>query len=252
MTESPSTYAAPEGMPRKTPEPHPSVDTWIDYHAGKVSDAQAEELRRHLAGCRRCVDLVLDVEAFAAPSPPPAGAADFEKAAVWRTVQHAVEPRPRTVRRWPAVAAIAASLSIAALGLSAWSLQQGELNQLREQAASLSSLQSNAVILNLRPGSRERSSGSSITTVDLGDEPRMLVFILNLIEEVDYPDYEVRVVDSSAAEVARISELEISDLGNFQLALLPGTLGAGSYELRLFGLEGESDQQLETFPIRLR
>ena len=252
MTESPSTHATPEGMPRNTPQPHPSVDTWIDYHAGKVSEAQAEELRRHLARCRRCVDLVLDVEAFAAPSQPPAGAADFEKAAVWRTVQHAVEPRARTAWRWPAVAAVAASLSIAALGLSAWSAQQDQLHQLREQAASLSNLRANAVILNLRPGSRERSSGSSITTVDLDDEPRMLVFILNLVEDVDYPGYEVRVVDSTATEVTRVPELEISDLGNFQLALLPGTLGAGSYELRLFGLDGDSEQQLETFPIRLR
>lgn len=233
---------------------HPPVETWIDYFAGDVAGGKADDLRRHLTHCRSCVDLVLDLDAFAEPATPRVGAAaDFEKAAVWRTVKHALPTgRSARARHWPTVAAVAASVVFAALGLSAWTQRQEELNQLRSQIAAFSNLQANAVVLNLRPGTRERSSGGSAALVDLGDEPRMLVFILNLGEDVDAPAYEVRVLDSNGTEVARVPGLEISALGNFQLALMSDLFHTGGYELRLFGLEGESERQLETFTIQVR
>ncbi len=231
---------------------HPPAEVWIDYFNGTLTGEDANGVSRHLSHCRQCIDLILDLDAFAEPSQGADAAAEFEKAAVWRTVRNATSRSAAWHRPWPAWAAVAASLCIAAFGLSAWNLQQGELNQLRTQAAAFSQAPTNAVVANLRPGSRQRSSGGSVAAISVGEEPKMLVFILNLIDSVDYPEYEVRVFDSSDTEVARISDLELTDIGNFQLALLPGVLETGSYDLRLFGLTEGSGRLLETFPIRLK
>ncbi len=233
--------------------PHPPAEAWIDYFTGNVPGEEANGLSRHLSHCRQCINLVLDLDAFAEPATLEAGVvADFEKAAVWRTVKNTVDhgPLPRAWQ-WPTWIAVAASLCIAALGFSAWSAQRGELNQLRTQALALSKLSANAVVTSLRPGAQERGSGSSVTSISVGDDPRVLVFILNLVDPPDYPSYEVRVYDAGDAEVARIPDLEITNIGNFQLALPPGVLTAGSYDLRLFGLGEGSGLLLETFPIRL-
>ncbi len=250
MTESPSIQANPAS--------HPSADTWIEYHAGRMSDPDAEGLRRHLAGCRRCVDLVLDVDAFAEPSPPQTGdTADFEKAAVWRTVKHAVEtskgarpdhiPPASPVWRWPTIAAVAASLLFAVTGLS----QRGARIELESQVAELSRLQPNMQILDLRPGARERSSGGVDATVELSAAAGAIL-ILTPQDAVEFPAYEIRVLDAAGAEVKRVSGLEISEFGNFNLAVPPGAVATGSYELELVGLDDGLEEPIETYPIRLR
>ncbi len=232
---------------------HPPAEVWIDYFNGALSGEDANGLSRHLSHCRQCIDLILDLDAFAEPSSQSGPTTEFEKAAVWRTVRNVMTSRsPARLRQWPAWAAVAASLCLAVFGLSYWSLQHSELNQLRTQAATFSQAPANAVIASLRPGSRQRGSGGPAAAIAVGEEPKMLVFVLNLIDAVDYPEYEVRVFDSSDTEVARISDLELTDIGNFQLALLPGVLDIGSYDLRLFGLGEGSGRLLETFPIRLQ
>ncbi len=231
-----------------TLNPHPSVEMWIDYYAGKVPADENDGLRRHLSHCRRCLDLILDLDAFAEPEPPRAGgAADFEKAAVWRAVRGALESRSAgRPRRWPVVA-IAASLFFATLGLTQWSTRV----ELESRVAELTRLQANMVIEDLRPGARERSSGGVDATVDLSTEAGTIALILNLVDDVDFPDYELRVFDAAGIEVERVSGLDISEVGNFSLALPAGALAAGSYELRLFGLEENEEQRIETYPIRL-
>ena len=236
-----------------TAQPHPSIETWIDYHAGEVSEEERRRLQRHLSSCRRCVDLVLDLDAFAAPGIRPERAVgDFERAAAWRAVKGVVGRQPdarwtRRVAPWPAVAAVAASLLFAAVGLS----QRSARVELEAQLAELTRLRPNMVIADLRPGARERSSGGVDATVDLPAEAGVTL-VLHLEDEVDHPDYELRVADAAGAEIHRIGGLEISDVGNFRLGLPPGALAAGSYELRLFGLGQDGEHLLETYPIRQR
>ncbi len=232
-----------------TTHPHPSVETWIDYHAGGVSDEEGQRLQQHLSSCRQCVDLVLDLDAFAESRPRRSSAVgDFERAAAWRAVKGALEPRPPArVTRWPAVAAIAASLLFAAVGLS----QRSARVELEARLATLTQLQPNTVIADLRPGARERSSSGVDATVDLPAAAR-ITLVLHLEDEVDHPAYELCVVDADGTEIHRISGLAISDVGNFRLGLPPGALAAGSYELRLFGIGPNGEHLLETYPIRQR
>ncbi len=227
------------------PTAHPSVESWHQYYSRQLPDAEAADLRQHLSECRQCIDLVLDLDAFADPPAAKSGVADFQQAAVWRTVKNALErPAPRA-RHWPAVAAVAASLLFAVVGLS----QRGARIETEARLAQLIQLQPNAQILDLRPGALERSSGGVDATVDLPADGATLV--LHLEDEVDYPAYQLRVVDAAGVEVNRVSDLRISEFGNFSLGLPPGTLAAGRYDLRLFGLAGEREEELETYPIRL-
>ncbi len=251
MSENPSTYVPPEGGAEggQRNNPHPPVETWIDYFAGAVPGEESDGLSRHLSHCRRCVDLILDLDTFAEPSAAPAGAAaDFEKAAVWRTVNRALEPRPAPrVRHWPAIAAVAASILFAVVGLA----QRSARVEIESQLAELTQLRPNMEIRDLRPGARERNSGGVDATVDL-PVGSGVTLVLHLEDEVDYPDYQLRVFDAEGAEVDRIHGLLIRDVGNFSLGLAPGALAAGRYELRLFGLTEEREKELETYPIRLR
>ncbi len=229
---------------------HPSMETWIAYHGRVVSDQERQRLQRHLSGCRRCIDLVLDLDAFAEPKPRQSSAVgDFERAAAWRAVKCAVERRPAAarVRRWPAVAAVAASLFFAAVGLS----QRSARVELKSQLAELTHPQPNPLIADLRPGARERSAGGVDATVDL-PAGVAITLVLHLQDEVDHPAYELRVVDPAGVEVHRIPDLAISDVGNFRLGLPPGALAAGSYDLRLIGLGDDGEHPLETYPIRQR
>jgi hypothetical protein len=241
MTNSPPTpNPAPAGW-------HPSVATWIAYYARKVPESEASGLRKHLARCRRCIDLVLDLDRFAEPSPRIGAVADFEQAAVWRTVKAAVEPRAR-VGHWPTVAAVAASTVFAVVGLAQYNARV----DLETQIAERSGLQPNVVIESLRPGARERSAGGVDATAELSAAGGPTALILNLKDEVDFPAYELRVFDGEGGEVERIPGLTISDFGNFSLAVPPGALAAGRYELRLFGLDADAEQLIETYPIHLR
>lgn len=232
--------------------PHPSVDTWVDYYAKKVPGKEAESLRKHLSRCRQCLDLVLDLDLFVEPAPPPANAvASFEQAAVWRTVKSAVAPRSSArIRQWQ-WPAIAASLCCAALGMTAWTQQQNTLNELRTRVEASSQLQPNVPIVDLRPGATQRSSGGVDPTVDL-PAAAGITLVLHLEDEVDYPDYELRIVDQAEAEIDRISGLLISEFGNFRLGLPPGALAVGEYEFQLFGLGGGGEHLIETYLIRQR
>lgn len=250
---------------------HPPVDAWIDYHAGKTSNKDAEALREHLSRCRLCVDLVLDLDAFAELSPTGDATADFERAAVWRTVKHgilddqhdgAVEQTERDLgqgnnrgevahhapigRRWLTAAVGTAAMLFAAIGLS----QHSARTELESQVAELTRLQPNVEIVDLRPGARERSSRGVDATVEV--PAGNVTLILHLEEDVDYPEYQLRIFDSKETEVDRITDLRISDVGNFSLGLAPGSLAAGDYELQLFGLVEGAEQRLEIYPIRLR
>ncbi len=259
MNHSPSDSVHPIGGEQNLvpeggqhPEPataHPPVEAWIDYFAGKVTGEDANGLSRHLSHCRRCIDVVLDLDAFAEPGSPAAVAvADFEKAAVWRTVKRSLVPRSvHRAQHWPAIAAVAASLLFAVVGLS----QRSARIDVESQLAELTQLQPNMQIVDLRPGARERSSGGVDATVDL-DAGEGSTLVLHLVDEVDYPEYELRVVDAAGTEVDRIHGLVISEVGNFSLGLAPGALAAGRYELQLFGLVDGREEQLESYPIRLR
>ncbi len=230
---------------------HPDPETWIAYAAGEATTG-VEDLQDHLAHCRRCLDLVLDLNAFAAPAGPDRGVAELEKAAVWRTLRRSLQGERRG--RWPAMAAIAASL-VAALGLGSWTLQQRTIGRLEDRIADLSRPRADVVIRELNPGARQRGAGSAdagaANVADLGLATAPITLVLHLTEPAEYPDYRLDVLDAGGTRVWSRRGLAPSEVDSFYLSLPPHALASGRYELRLFGVDAGREDLLETYPIRL-
>ena len=246
-SSSSPTPGAPLGTGHATAG-HPAVETWIEYHADELPDTERDRLQRHLSGCRKCVDLVLDLDAFAEPTPRDTpDVSDFEKAAVWRSLA-----ADRKISRWSAVAAVAASLLFATVGFAWWSEQRRTIQGLEARVAELSRPQVNAVIQELRPSSRQRSARGADGRTDLPAGAGTITLILNLEEPVDYPDYELAILDAGGTEVWSGRGLEPSEFDNFYVAVRSRSLPAGEYDIQLRGLDDGQRVLLEVYPVRLR
>ena len=228
--------------------PHPPLETWIDYHADNLTPTESQRLQGHLVSCRECIDLVLDLDAFVEPAAAAESrVADFEKAAVWR----GLEPHLK-VRRWPAIAALAASVMFAVLGLSAWNEQRRTITDLETRVSDLSRPQANAVIQDLTPSSRQRSAQGTDSTAHLAANSGPITLVLNLAEPVSYSAFELEVVDSDGKKTHHLTDLQPSEFDNFFLNLPSGSLQPGTYELLLFGIEDQAKDLLEVYPVRFR
>src|SRR5436305_5145173 len=119
---------------RRDPEEHPSPEALTAYQANELSPAQDEKIQSHLAICKHCTELLLDLDEFL--KPPVAVAepvADFEAAADWRrlreTLKPPVEENPlaRPVRRsflasvWGGYAF--AAMLVISVGLGIWNVE---------------------------------------------------------------------------------------------------------------------------------
>ena len=229
------------------PHGHPSADSWISYHAGEMPAAEEERLQQHLTHCRQCLDLVLDLDSFVEPARPvDAAVSDFEKAAVWRALEGA-----RRVSRWPAIGALAASVLLAALGYQAW--RSGvEITELESRIAAISQPQANAVIKDLFPGARQRSSAGSDPREEIEASDRSVVVLLHLAKDTGHSEFEVAISTLDEGEIDRIPGLHMGEMGELSFTLPSEALPPGEYDLQLFGVGDGRPEALETYPIRLR
>ncbi len=60
-----------DSLRRQGPGSHPSPETLTAYHTGELSAAAADAVQEHLATCRHCADLLLDLPAFLDPPAEP-------------------------------------------------------------------------------------------------------------------------------------------------------------------------------------
>ncbi|MEM7349748.1 MAG: zf-HC2 domain-containing protein [Acidobacteriota bacterium] len=234
---------------------HPTAEDWIAYYDGRLADDEQTRLQDHLTQCHRCVELVLDLDRFAEPSQSePAEVSEFEQAAVWRALVPSLgipHPEPATRHRQTYLA-LAATLLFAVLGFTTWSQQRSAIGALEARVANLSQPRGNVVIRDLNPHSRQRSAQGAEATTELPADDRPITLILNLEEPTAHPAHRVRVLDEQGSTIREISGLEPSEFGNFYLALPPGALPAGRYELQLVGLSSGEEDLLEVYPIALQ
>ena len=216
-----------------SPEPvdHPSPDQWIAYHRGELSADEEARLQEHLARCRDCFDLAKGAVAFAEPVEEPGAGEEMETAAVWRLLRPQLDPAPdpplqnvreistdprrRRIRLPPY--ALAASLFLALVGLTAWNLQQ------RSALEALRAPRPNAPIFEISGG--ERPAGEDLT---MPAGPRMLMFH----PAAELPVY--RLVIREAATGREVSSHELRPDQDLALTLyLPEGLRPGRYRLEL-------------------
>ncbi|MCP4654279.1 MAG: hypothetical protein GY856_02550 [bacterium] len=251
--QGPSFRESLEALARKKAPsgPHPSAEELSAYRSGQLSEGDESRLLGHLVGCRDCVDQLLLLEPWAgseASGEDSDKLVDFEAFLAWREMQARIremELRQR-VRRWRIPAAMAASLLVAALGVSGTMAVQN-----RALVAELTRPQPNAPVEDLRTN-RGRSGGTSApTTVEVPAEANSFTLILSVAQE--YPDYEVQILDSAGREVFWSSrEVEIDSWGAGTLGLSRHFLEAGAYRVRLWGLGGDQPELIEDYPLEIR
>lgn len=235
---------------------HPDPERLAAYHSGRAGELSPEEegrIQDHLALCRECAALLLDLDSLADPDFG-AGADLSGKEAVWRSLQEEMAPpiapsarvvplrRPvRSSPRW--LQALAASLLVATLGLSFW------VASLRRE---LSTLDANAPVLDLYSGTA-RGEGSPAPVVTIPAGGRSFILIPNAASHRRYERYRFEILRGRGGTVWEGDiERNPPPLDNFNSVSVPRrAVEPGDYRFRLFGRSGDREELIEEYAFRV-
>lgn len=235
---------------RRTSSEHATPGELTAYHEGTLPPPVEARIREHLAHCKLCSDLLLDLAGFADLAPPPGvpELTDAEVEADWQKLrrkmeigqgetkkeelapvvpfQPAARHEPELPRRPPPWFAIAASL-LAVAGVSFGLYERTELKRAQQVG-----LVDNVISLAIERGQREEAMSSrqgGAVTFDLEDS---------------FDGYEADIM----AGTSKIISLK----GKQPFIYVPGgALKPGEYQIRLFGILKNERSQLGEFPLRV-
>lgn len=214
------------------PLSHPSRDRLLAVVDGEVSGEEAEELREHLALCRRC-QAIVRVERFASPAAEEAAQGESSREPSGVLEGKFGQARPQPPRRfWPGVAAAAAAAAVI-LG----SLWLGEIRRVEslERRLSAARMPSNVGVRSLLPRGftlREgRPEASTSHVVCQPDQPDLILILLVGSPALAGKEFRA-VLTREGIELWR-SSVAASPKGTVDLRLPSGFLEAGKFELRL-------------------
>jgi Putative zinc-finger len=238
-----------QGLAHRGLDAHPDPERLAAYHFGELSPEEEGRIQDHLALCRECAALLLDLDGLADPDFG-AGVDLTGKEAVWQSLKEEVAPpawvvplrRPvRSSPRW--LQALAASLLIATLGLSLW------VASLRRE---LSTLDANAPVLDLYSGTgRGEGSPSPILTVPSGG--RSFILIPNSARHRRHERYRFEILRGRGGKVwDGPIERNPPPLDNFNSVSVPRrAIEPGDYRFRLFGRNGDREEMIEEYAFRV-
>jgi hypothetical protein len=233
---------------------HPTAAELTAYHAGELPPEAEARLREHLALCRDCSDLLLDLAGFATLTPPP-GVPELTDAEVeqdWQALRARLgeavkgEPRPAPVvpiRRIPRASheparlsflALAASV-LAVVGLSWGAFQTWRLHELSKPG----------VVPLISQEETKRSAGESggyKVSSRVGG-----VVLLPFDADRSYPQHEVELVQNGKVLLRLPVEGEIGQVG---LSIPPG-FDPGPYEVHIYGIEGGRRELSSSLPLTI-
>lgn len=216
----------PQTVPESSRAAHPEVEELIDYHQEKLDSATAARIQEHLASCRECTALVLDLEDFVQAEisqPMP------EEITEARLVARVVSWEART-ERWRNVALMAASLLLATsvpLGIYFWNHGQRKSPEVADLAP-----EANLPLISLYPRSALRGTRENRLEVPPGT--RWIHVVLTTDDLPQATDYQCVIVDDADREILSLGGLQPTPVGTFSIGLPAARVPAGSYGLRLF------------------
>jgi len=230
---------------------HPCVERWIAYRDGELPPEEEKRLQRHLAQCRACVALVLDLEAFSRPETPDrAGISEFEVAAAWRVMRSAIREDLRK-QRWHVSTSLAACFLVVTLGLSTWAaMEHHTAAGLRRTVAEFSQPQINVPIHDFLPDTATRG-GSPRPVIEMPAAAPFATLVFTPAQRQEYPDYQVTICDAEGTEIWSSRGLEMSPYGTFRLGLPRDFLAVGEHQIRLYGLDGDLKVLIQDWPIEI-
>lgn len=225
---------------------HPDLDELMAYRQGRIEDSETDRLQEHLLRCRECLDRLSELEGFIeAGEQGPPEVVSLEEASAWRALRLRLRRPGRTVPL-----ALAATFLLAAMGLGLWAIQQRtETTRLREQLVRISRPQPATRIVDLYSGSRVRGSTDEPSPVDLSTLDHLTV-ILHLPEPPEVEAFEAEILDSAGRALWR-GRVRMDELGTLALGIPRPFLDAGRYRIVLYGVTGESQRRVGTFPLDL-
>jgi hypothetical protein len=242
---------------RRTASEHATPGELTAYHEGTLPPPIEERVREHLAHCRVCSDLLLDLAGFADLAPPP-GVPELTDAEVeedWQALRvrlgEGVQERERATVvpfRPPAPAPVrlsrealawkmAAAAMIVATVMSAW------VFTLRKELQSSKEFQSSVVVLDQGEARRGESILKNLSSHDIN--------IFRFFPSKSYKGYLGEILQDQnvvwkktfkATHISASAESGIDPL-SFSFGVPPETLKPGTYVARLYGItEGRRER----------
>jgi hypothetical protein len=214
---------------------HPEPDELVAYCKGFLSSAEEERIQEHLALCRDCAQLVLDLRAALAPAPADGESATPALERQWDRLQDRLgRGRPRLVAAGnPSIRMawlLAASLLVG-VGLVAWDLS------LRRSLERALQPQANLQLVDLAPLNQGvRRSPEHPVEVAMAPEVAKVVLLLDLGDLRRFPRYTVALADPTDRVAWRAPARRGED-GTFLLEMPAQSLATpGLYRILLDGL----------------
>ena len=240
---------------RRTPSEHATPGELTAYHEGSLPPPVEARVREHLAHCKLCSDLLLDLAGFADLAPPP-GVPELTDAEVeedWQALRArmgeggeeqapvkvvpfppAARAEPKAPRRSPPWFAIAASL-LAVAGVSFGVYERGELKKFQQEQVGAEFVNETITLTTgaVRGPEEERVMSSQRGgLLDLDAEKVFDRF------EADFVSGETVVLSLKSGKQPRVY-------------VRGGTLKPGEYQIRLFGILDGNREPAGEFPLRV-
>jgi Putative zinc-finger len=255
------TDLATEARNRQGPDAHPSPETLTAYDAGELTPAAAEDVREHLAVCRHCARLLLDLQAFLDAPVADVESPDAEADTSWHAIRARLpvppersgrrrEARgaawgataaPGTPRRaWPGLAVAATFVGVALIAVPLWIV-----------ARHLSSPELPPAMLELSTpeGHRGTAEPPPLPPATVHAQAASTTLLLRLARP--QPDLRFRVellaVGAGASRDLPAPAVKIVDSRTLVLVLARRQLSPGRYQLRVLDVEQPSAEALGDF-----
>lgn len=257
---------------RRAAEGHPSPDILVAYRAGDLTAEQDERIKDHLAICRECSQLVLDLAEFEEfePSRETIAPVDVQAEEAWQRLrpklaaegglagarpvepqEHVEETDPAPVLRsrppvpfWrrPALPwALAAVLALCVVGLA----QRPEVPPQQAEFLDLEAL---------RAVEEDTTRGGGLGEVAVPTITGATACELPLpSDRPDFAAYDVEVVAAAGGGAPIPIGRRSAELGSL-IVRLPRHLlpaGAGEYQFQVYGVDGSQRKLIATFPFQV-
>jgi anti-sigma factor RsiW len=233
----------PQTVASSSQAAHPELEELIDYYHEKLDSTAASRVRAHLADCRECTALVLDLEDFVqAESSPPMPEEIREARLVARAVTW--EARVEKLRK---ASLMAASLFLAVsvpLGIYFW----GHGKQETSEVASLTP-EVNLPLLSLYPRSALRGARENRLEIPAGT--RWFHVVLTTDDLPPAADYQLVIVNAAGREVLSLDGLRPTPVGTFSIGLPAARVPDGTYELHLLRRTDGKKALVHEYPLEI-
>lgn len=220
-------FLAEEGRHRRDPEEHPSPETLTAYQSNELSPDEDERIQGHLAACRHCTEMLLELEEFLRPvEVGVAPAADFEAAVDWRKLRS----RMRGPKRRRLTYTMAAVFFLAVVGLSIYTLSRGPEK-----------------FKTLEPRGSTRGPAEAIEVVELP-----VTLVLRSSARSHYPEYRAEFLDEHDRPIRELSHLQESRPFEVEVPLGRRDLDTGKCRVRLLGVKDRGADPVGEYVFKVK